>query len=133
MKTRSVFDYIGNIAQKTGEWQVGSDFGRYITARYLSFQHPSFTLLLEQLNRQWEGLTDQMFYDTVYGCIPRHRVDFKAYVKKPPKSKGAKRAVVEQIAKDLQISQREAESYLARVPELKKMWESMDRKSVTKK
>lgn len=133
MKSRTIFDYAKNVAGKGDKLEIDDKFSRYMLARYLSFQHPTFALILEKLNRLHTGLTDRMFYDTVFECIPKHYFSFDKYVKKPGAKKKVKHKVVEQMASDLQISQREAEDYLEMVPELKNVWMKMNRVSGVKK
>ena len=122
-----------NIAEKKGVLEIDNSFSRYMVARYLSFQHPTFALLLEEINRLWDGIDDQMFYMHVYHTIPAHRMDFKKYVKKVTQKKKPQAKVVEVIAHDLQISQREVLQYLEMDPTLKKDWDKMSKVNASKK
>tara|TARA_B100000287_G_C20178499_1_gene601192 strand:+ start:83 stop:466 length:384 start_codon:yes stop_codon:yes gene_type:complete len=108
----NVFDLINNIAFDSHVVDINiADsqlFSPYITNRYLTFVDPRINHLINNtVNKYGIAFNSLDHYKFLFHLIPKTKRKFIRYIKKKKKNK----IVLERIANQLEISQREVDLY----------------------
>lgn len=108
----NVFDLINNIAFDSHVIDINiADsqlFSPYITNRYLTFVDPRINHLINNtVNKYGIAFNSLDHYKFLFHLIPKTKRKFIRYIKKKKKNK----IVLERIANQLEISQREVDLY----------------------
>lgn len=96
--------------------EESKDFQPYLIQRWLSMYSDEFAdICNESLNVSWSVMKDkESWYKMFLGCIPKRKMKKISYVKKKAKKKShtADADVVKLLARQLEISKREASMYI---------------------
>ena len=108
----NVFDLINNIAfdSRVVDINIADSqlFSPYITNRYLTFVDPRINHLINNtVNKYGIAFNSLDHYKFLFHLIPKTKRKFIRYIKKKKKNK----IVLERIANQLEISQREVDLY----------------------
>ncbi len=123
----TIFDQIKCLAftkQPIDVMQTDQPISPYMIQRWLSMYSPQVALLINATsNRLWSGIASdpQVFVDLLDVVVPKLPYARISYIKKPVSDKPEatnQSETVELVAKLLQISQRESETYVQQDPTL---------------
>lgn len=118
---KTTFDILDDVLYRKPNYKLepGDEFSSFMLQRWISMANPvycNFVNAVYNVNHSaFED--DQMVYDFLKCIFPKKYVGRIPYIKKEAKAESSKnKSVIEDLAKSLQISQREAKEYLELFP-----------------
>jgi hypothetical protein len=107
-----IFDYIKDIVQnKKGNLPL-EEYNLYLINRWLSFSSPQVCCAINESTNALGNIGKEQHYKLLLRLFPKGKVPFINYIKKVKEEKTKEDNKVELIARNLEMSQREAKQLL---------------------
>lgn len=133
---KNIFKFIEDVLYNKPKYKIepADEFSSYMLQRWISMANPVYCDFINKIyNVNHEGFEDdQMVYDYLKCIFPKKYLRI-SYIKKEAGAAASKnKLIIEDLAKSLQISQREAKEYLDLFPDVAKELKDNDAKVMKK-